>query len=89
MSEVPLYRNKGLTFPALGCSVSKPTMPAANERGGDHRNYFKDFHPENGSGQGLNLALTGLFVPKSRDSGQHERCQRDRGTSLIRNNPPV
>ena len=31
-------------------------------------NGFKDFHTENGSCQGYNLALTGLFVPRSLDS---------------------
>ena len=36
--------------------------PLASERGGDIFNHVKDFHTENGSSQGQNLALTGLFV---------------------------
>ena len=39
------------------------------ELGGNHLNYFTDFRTENGSIQGQNLALTGLFVPSSLDSG--------------------
>jgi len=45
-----------------------PTM-AAGERGGNNLNGFEDFRTENGSSQGQNLALTGLFVPSSIDSG--------------------
>ena len=32
-------------------------------------NSFKDFHTENGSSQGQNLAVTGLLVPSSLGSG--------------------
>jgi len=31
--------------------------------------FLNDFHTENGSSQGQDLALTGLFVPRSLDSG--------------------
>jgi len=37
----------------------------AVERGGNNLNVFNDFRTENGSSQGQNLALTGLFVPSS------------------------
>jgi len=42
---------------------------AAAEMGGNNLNGCQDFRTENGSGQGQNLALTGLFVPSSLDSG--------------------
>ena len=36
----------------------------------DHLNDFEDIRTKNGSSQGHNLALTGLFVPSSLDSGR-------------------
>ena len=42
---------------------------AAVEREGDTLNGFKDFHLENGSKQGQNLALTGFCVPCSLEIG--------------------
>ena len=36
---------------------------------GNNLDGFKDFRIRNGSRQGHNLALTGLFVPSSLDSG--------------------
>jgi len=41
---------------------------AAVERAGNNFNGFKPFCAKNGSSQGHNLALTGLFVPSSLDS---------------------
>jgi len=41
----------------------------ASERRGINLNGFKDFRTDNGSSQGQNLALNGLFVPSSHDSG--------------------
>ena len=41
----------------------------AAERGGNKLHGSEDFRTDNGSSQGLNLALTGLFVPSSLDSG--------------------
>jgi len=38
------------------------------ERRGDNLNSFNDFRPENGSSQGQNLVVTGLYVPSSLDS---------------------
>jgi len=50
----------------------KRTMhPVANaEQGGNNLNGCKAFRAENGSSQGQNLALTGLFVRSLLDSGQ-------------------
>ena len=42
---------------------------AAGERGGKNLNGVKDCRTENGSSQGQYLALTGLFVQSSLDSG--------------------
>ena len=42
--------------------------------GGNNSNGFQDFHTENGSRQGQNLALTGLCVPSWLDSGQLRHC---------------
>ena len=42
----------------------------ASVSGGNGLNGFTDFHTENGSGQGQDLALTVLFVPVSLDSGK-------------------
>ena len=36
---------------------------SAAERGGNNFLWFDDFHSENGSSQGQNPALAGLFVP--------------------------
>jgi len=41
----------------------------AGERGGNDLNGFKDDRTENGSNQGLNLALTCLCIPSWLDSG--------------------
>jgi len=40
--------------------------------GGDNVNDFQDFRAENGSRQGQNLALAGLCVPYSLDSGHRK-----------------
>jgi len=53
-----------------GCT-SRVEIWSADDRM-DHLNYFEDFCTENGSSQGQNLALTGLFVPSSLDSGRVE-----------------
>jgi len=45
-------------------------MHTAAERGGINQNGFKDFPTENNSSQGQSLALTGLRVPRLRDSGR-------------------
>jgi len=52
-------------------SVHRPlhVQPAAAERGGNTLKGFKGFRTENGSSRGQNLAMTGLFVPSSLDSG--------------------
>jgi len=44
--------------------------PPAAERGGNSLNGVKDFRTENGSSQGLNLAVTGLFAQCSLDKGR-------------------
>ena len=41
----------------------------AGEQGGNNFNDFRDFCTEDGSYQGYNLALTGLFVASSLQSG--------------------
>jgi len=41
----------------------------AGEQIWNNLNGVKDFRTDNGSGQGQNLALTGVFVPSSLDSG--------------------
>jgi len=74
----------------VACEFRRP----AGERGGNHLKYRKDVRTENGSSQGHNLALTGLFVPSSLDSGLQRgttRLERPsyRGTSLIRNSAPL
>ena len=45
--------------------------PSAPERAGNTFNACKDFRTENGSSQDQNLAVAGLFVPSSLDSGLH------------------
>ena len=47
----------------------RTTSKKAAERGGSNLNYLKDFRIQNGSNQGQNLALAGLCVPNSLDSG--------------------
>jgi len=57
-------------FPFPGSLKSERRVwRTAVERGGNNVNGFKDCRTENGSSQGQNLALTGLFVPSSLDSG--------------------
>ena len=51
-----------------GWKVCAAGLPLSSERGGNV-NYFEDFRTENGSSQGQDLALTGLGVPFSLDSG--------------------
>ena len=51
--------------PAFGI----PLWYAAGERGEINLNEFKDLRTENGSSQGQNMALTGLCVSNSLDSG--------------------
>ena len=46
--------------------------PAAEPRG-NALNNFKDVRTENGSSEGRSLALTGLCVPRSLDSGRGSR----------------
>jgi len=48
---------------------ARPCWQSAAQRGGNTLNGFTDFRTENGSSQGQKLALTGLFVPSSLDSG--------------------
>ena len=43
-------------------------VTTAAARGGNNSKGFKDFRTENGSRQGQNLALTGLYVPSSLNS---------------------
>ena len=53
---------------------------STGERGGNNLNGFKNFRTENGSSQGQNLALTGLFVPSSlgRARGRHMAWRAER-----------
>ena len=49
-------------------------MAAAGERqGGGNRHGFEDLRTKNGSSQGQNLALTGLFFSRSRYSNKWNR----------------
>ena len=48
-------------------SGSRSCLPNAGERRGNNLNSCQDFRTENGSSQGQNLSLTGLFVPSSLD----------------------
>ena len=58
------FRNKAtLSLP------NKRIAWAAVERGGNNLNSSKDFRTDNGSSQGQNLALTGLYVPFLLGSG--------------------
>ena len=52
----------------LGGSSKKRLRKSAAEREGNSLNGFKDLRTENGSSQGQNPALTGLFVPSWLDS---------------------
>jgi len=52
--------------------------PPHPRRRGDNLNGFKDFRAANGSSQGQNLSLTGLFVPSSLGSTS-QNVQRFRG----------
>ena len=47
---------------------SQPPPPSESRDQGNHLNDFQNFRTKNGSGQGQDLALTGLFVPSSLDS---------------------
>jgi hypothetical protein len=44
--------------------VATPKHMTDSERNGDNLNGFKDMRTENGSSQGYNLALTGLYQPR-------------------------
>jgi len=43
---------------------------STGQREGNTENDFKDIRTQNGSNQSQILALTGVFVPSSRDSGK-------------------
>ena len=43
---------------------------AASERGGSNVKYFEDFHPEDGSSLGQNLALAAFIVPDFLESDE-------------------
>ena len=64
MSEVPLYPD--------------PVSAAERrQREGNNLNHFQDFRTENGSLQGLDVALTDLFIPSSLDSGMPKGLRGD------------
>ena len=71
MDEVPLYAPPHANYWAAfeASHGGRHLLISAGERRVDNFNGFKDFRTENGSSQGQNLALTGLFVPSSLDSG--------------------
>ena len=46
-----------------GSGVEDPQKSTASGRRGENLNSFNDVRTENGSSQGQNLALNGLFVP--------------------------
>jgi len=54
---------------AVSYERGTPVNPAAGEWGGYNITGFQDFRTENGSSQGQNLVLTGLFMPDVLDSG--------------------
>jgi len=52
------------------CGGRTPLTPPAAEQGGNNLNDFNDFRTKNGSSQEQYMALNGLFVPSSPDSGR-------------------
>jgi len=60
------------TNPSTLTQIRRRCRQAAVEPGGNHLNGSKDFRTENGSSEGQNLAVTGLGVPNSLDSGGRE-----------------
>ena len=50
--------------------MKKVTLGADAEREGSNLKIGKDFYMKDGSSQGQNLALTGLFVPSLLDRGR-------------------
>jgi len=63
--------------PVDGGRARDPVAPSAVEPGGDDLKGFKYFRLKNGSSQGPNLALTGLFVPTFLDSGVQKAHRSD------------
>jgi len=62
----PYITNYTSVYEEKSCSgCESPRLRA----GGNNLNGFQDFRTANGSSQGQNLALTGLFVPTSFESG--------------------
>ena len=58
-----------------------------NAWGGDYLHGYTDVRTENGSIQGHNMALTGLRVPRSLESGHREAASREiRSVSVL---PPM
>ena len=58
----------GINFTRLPMDAGNEIPTSATERGGNNLTGFKDFHLENGSSQGQNLALSAVCVPGSLDS---------------------
>ena len=50
------------SYKSIDLTLNKVLLPAV-ELEGNNLNYFKDVQPENGSSQGRNLVLAGVFVP--------------------------
>ena len=61
-------------LPAVPINFDLPLTREGNDLKG-----LKDLFTENGSNQGSNMALTGLFVPSTLDSGGGETGQSGRG----------
>ena len=54
---------------ARACARVVPVSSTASKRGSIYLNGFKDIRTENASSQGQIMALTGVFVPSSLNSG--------------------
>ena len=61
-------------YSKCGNGATNKVLTAAVKRGGNNLNGFNDLLVEDRSSQGQNLAVAGLFVSSSLDSGMRDIC---------------